>query len=613
MKKLFLFLMMALSVSLMNAQNYDLVVATDGSGDFDNIQDAINAIRDYKPEGRQRILVKKGVYEEKVIVPAYKTNISLIGEDRDSTILVWHDHANMRTKSGWPAFNLSDERNAQAGMNNKNHRKIGTFQSFTLRVDGLGFECENMTISNDAMTHWNRTWSNDRSNHNGVGQAVAVHVEGDRTVFRNCRLLGFQDTLFTGNDDSRQVYYNCYIEGTVDFIFGPATCWFEECELHALSNGYLTAASTPGNHPYGYVFYRCRVTADPSVTSEWLGRPWRNYASVVFRECELPAVINPKGWHNWNDPAREKTARYYEIKNYGPGAALDARVPWMRKMQPVESNQLKFGRVLSRPSNKWDANFRPAELQSLALAFCDERLGEGTPYVAGTLEPNPLPKNPEDYVEPLVMKFNGVDCTTFVEYMSAAMLGRVYTPTDPTDSIMKRFVTALRYRNGVRGNYATRKHYFSEWIADNEAQGLLTEVTSSIPGAKKQKKTINYMTSNRAQYPQLAASDSLTRAIRRVEERLSAQTTWYIPKSQIHKVYKYMHEGDIVVFVSNAKGLDVFHCGFIWWPDPEYNEPQLLHASSSEHRVTVGRFSLADYAQAIPTCQGIRILRLNAQ
>lgn len=121
------------------------------------------------------------------------------------------------------------------------------------------------------------------------------------------------------------------------------------------------------------------------------------------------------------------------------------------------------------------------------------------------------------------------------------------------------------------------------------------------------------MTSNRAQYPQLAASDSLTRAIRQVEERLSAQSTWYIPKSQIHKVYKYMHEGDIVVFVSNTKGLDVFHCGFIWWPDPEYNEPQLLHASSSEHRVTVGRFSLADYAQAIPTCQGIRILRLNAQ
>lgn len=604
---------MVCSMSIAFGQNYDLVVAKDGSGDFDNIQDAINAIRDYKPEGRQRILVKKGVYEEKVIVPSYKTNISLIGENRDSTILVWHDHANMRTKSGWPGFTLSDERNAHSSANSKNLRKIGTFQTYTLRVDGPGFECENMTISNDAMTHWNKTWWNDRNNHSGVAQAVAVHVEGDRVMFRNCRLLGFQDTLFTGNDDSRQVYYNCYIEGTVDFIFGPATCWFEGCELHAISNGYLTAASTPAHHPYGYVFYQCKVTADPKVDSEWLGRPWRNYASVIFRECELPAVINPLGWNNWRDPAREKTARYYEIKNYGPGAAQEGRVSWMRKMQPVESNQLKAARVLSHVGNKWNANFQPADLQSLALAFCDERLGQGTPYVPGTLEPKSVPLHPEDYVEPLVMKFNGVDCTTFVEYMSAAILGRVYTPTDPNDSIMKRFVTALRYRQAVRGNYATRKHYFSEWITDNEAQGLLHEVTASIPGAKKRKKTINYMTTHREEYPQLAASDSLTRAIKRVEEQLSAETTYYIPSGQIHKVYKYLREGDIVVFVSNSKGLDVFHCGFIWWPDPEYNEPQLLHASSTERRVTIGRFALADYAQAIPSCQGIRILRLNAQ
>ncbi|MBP5764029.1 MAG: pectin esterase, partial [Bacteroidales bacterium] len=293
MKKLILLVLVAVSATFAFAQNYDLVVAKDGSGDFDNIQDAINAIRDYKPEGRQRILVRKGVYEEKVIVPSYKTNISLIGENRDSTIIIWHDHANMRTKSGWPAFSLSDERNAQSAIPNKNLRKIGTFQTYTLRVDGPGFECENMTISNDAMTFWNRSWKQDRNNRSEVAQAVAVHVEGDRAVFRNCRLLGFQDTLFTGNDDSRQVYYNCYIEGTVDFIFGPATCWFEGCELHAITNGYLTAASTPGTHPYGYVFYRCKVTADPAVTSEWLGRPWRNDASVVFRECELPAVINP--------------------------------------------------------------------------------------------------------------------------------------------------------------------------------------------------------------------------------------------------------------------------------------------------------------------------------
>ena len=189
---------------------YDLVVAKDGTGDYDNIQDAINAIRDYKPEGRQRILVKKGVYVQKVIVPSYKTNISLIGEDRDSTILVWHDHANMRTADGWPTFNLEDELKAQQAGRAKEGKKIGTFQSYTLRVDGLGFECENMTISNDALSYWNPGWWESRSNAQGVGQAVSVHIEGDKVVFRNCKLLGFQDTVFNGNEDSRQIFYNCY-------------------------------------------------------------------------------------------------------------------------------------------------------------------------------------------------------------------------------------------------------------------------------------------------------------------------------------------------------------------------------------------------------------------
>lgn len=612
MKRLILSLTLALSACWAFGQNYDLVVAKDGSGNYDNIQDAVNAIRDYKPEGRQRILVKKGVYEEKVIIPSYKTNISLIGEDRDSTIIVWHDHAGMRTKSGWPTFNISDERNAQSAATSKYGRKIGTFQTYTLRVDGPGFECENMTVSNDAMTYWNKHWLSDRQNNAGVGQAVAVHVEGDRVVFRNCRLLGFQDTVFTGNDDSRQIYYNCYIEGTVDFIFGPATCWFEGCELHAISNGYLTAASTPGNHPFGYVFYRCKVTADPNVTSEWLGRPWRNYASVIFRECELPAVINPKGWHNWGDPAREKTARYYEHKCKGPGAALDKRVPWMRRLTPVESNQMNASRVLNAAGVRWNSNYKPANIQNLSLLFCDERLEQGTPYVANTLEPKELPANIEDAVEPLVMKLNGVDCTTFVEYMSAALLGRVYEPTNPNDSILRRFVQALRYRQGVRGNYATRKHYFSEWISDNEAQGLLTDVTRTIPGAKRQKRTIDYMSTHRAEYPQLAASDSMLRAIRQVEKQLSEQTTWYVPRNQIHKVYSSLREGDIIAFVCNKQGLDIFHCGFVWWPDPSHSEPQLLHASSAERRVTITRYPLADYVQAMSYCSGIRVIRLNA-
>ena len=608
--------MLCLQVSAWAAEQrgalYDLVVAQDGSGDFDNIQDAILAIRDYKPEGRQRILVKKGVYVQKVIVPSYKTNISLIGEDRDSTILVWHDHANMRTADGWPSFYLEGELKAQQDGRAKEGRKIGTFQSYTLRVDGLGFECENMTISNDALSYWNPGWWESRSNQAGVGQAVALHVEGDKAVFRNCRLLGFQDTVFNGNEDSRQVFYNCYIEGTVDFIFGPATCWFEECELHAISDGYLTAASTPAHHPYGYVFYHCRITADPKVKGTYLGRPWRNWASVIFAHCEMPSAVRPEGWHNWKDPQREKTARYYEYKCMGPGADPSRRVAWERHLSSAQVSDLKPIKVLAVEGRRWTSNFRPVDFSDLHYVFYDEHLDKGTVYKGGTLEPETLPNDLVKAVEPLVMNLREVDCTTFVEYMSAAILGRVYQPTNPQDSVLQRFVQALRYRQGIRGNYATRKHYFSEWISDNEQQGLLHEITATLPKAKSQRRTINFMSVNRHLYPQLAASDSLVHLIEQVEKRLSAQTTWYVPKASIPKCYKSLRHGDIVVFACNKKGLDVFHCGFVWWPNPEYSEPRLLHASSASGHVTLSPISLADYAQSIDMCSGIRILRLCA-
>lgn len=617
-----LLLALFLFPSSLFAQVYDLVVAKDGTGDYVTIQDAVNAIRDYKPEGRQRILVRRGVYEEKVIVPAYKTNIALIGEDRDSTILIWHDHAAMRTASGWPCFDLEGSRQAQSLASTDQLRKIGTFQSYTLKVEGPGFECENMTITNDAMTYWNPSYATDGKNSAGVAQAVAVHVEGDRTVFRNCRLLGFQDTLFTGNDDSRQVYYKCYIEGTVDFIFGPATCWFEECEIHAISNGYITAASTPANHPYGYVFYRCQVTASEAVTGEYLGRPWRNFASVIFRECELPAAIRPEGWNDWNDPARQLTARYYERQCSGPGADTSKRVSWMRDLPANEWNQLKPARVLNlgHPS-RWNLNYRPANFQQLHFAFYDEHLDRGTKYVGNvldqpykTLAPNSLDNNqqPLSKEEPLIIKLDALDCTTFVEYMSAAMLGRIYNPL-ATDSLFQRFVVALRYRQGKRGDYTTRKHYFSEWISDAEAQGLLHEVTAEIPGAKSQRRTINFMTQNRKLYPALAASQKFTDAIRQVEKELSARTTYYIPRTQVHKIYDHLQEGDIIAFVSSYDGLDVAHCGFVWWPEREYREPQLLHASSAEGHVTITRIPLADYTQVFKGCSGIRVIRLNAE
>jgi len=607
MKKL-LFLTLILSQCLLSkAQLYDAIVAKDGTGNYCTIQDAILSIRDYKPEGRQRILVKKGVYEEKIIVPTYKTNISIIGEDRDSCILVWHDHANLQNTGHFEGVVLGSKADAmgradqKANSSDRGHR-MGTFESYTLLALGEGFECENMTIENDAMTYHNPDWWQTRSNNAGVGQAVTVHCEADRAVFRNCRIHGFQDTVFTGNARSRQIYYGCYIDGTVDFIFGPATAWFEDCEIHSISQGYLTAASTPAENPYGYIFRHCRVTADPQAKSVYLGRPWRNWANVIFMECDLPEEIQPAGWHNWSDPKRELTARYAEYHNTGAGARTTERVKWSRQLTDAEASQITLDRVMHMSANDWHSDVRPVSFDQLVPQFL------GLPYVASTCEPKTLPTDPANAVEPLIIDLKHVDCTTFVEYLTAARLGRVAQP-EANDSILQRFVQALRYRNGKRGNYATRLHYFSEWISQAEANGLLTEITPSLPGAKQQRKLINFMSANPKFYPQLQACAELVKQIKEAEENLSAQTSYYVPSASIAQTYSQLRHGDIVTFVTDRPGLDVQHVGFVWCPDGQ-SAPRFLHASSVQKQVVISDQTLADYAKTSKHCIGIRVVRM---
>ena len=311
-----------------------VIVAKDGSGQFTTIQQAIFSLRDYKPEGRAWVYVKKGVYEEKLLIPAYKTEVSLIGEDRDETVIIWHDHANLPSELG------------RGGT-------IGTFYSWTMKVDAPDFICENFTIINDAMTYHNPSWHEDHENKAHVGQAVALHIEADRVIFRNCKIKGFQDTLFTGNNDGREYFENCYIEGAVDFMFGPATVWFEQCHVHLILKGYFTAASTPADHPYGYVFNRCKLTAAEGLTGQWLGRPWRNYAYVLWKECEMDVDLNPAGWNNWGDPAREKTARYYEYNCTGKGADRSGRAPWSHELSKKEARKVTLSNVFNQPKNTW--------------------------------------------------------------------------------------------------------------------------------------------------------------------------------------------------------------------------------------------------------------------
>ncbi|QDU86811.1 Pectinesterase A precursor [Pirellulimonas nuda] len=283
----------------------DVIVARDGSGDFDSIQAAVMAAPHRAAGPPWVIRVKPGVYDERVYVQRERGYLRLVGDDPATTTLTGRLHANMPGADGEP---------------------IGTFRTAMMQIDGDGFEVENLTIENAA---------------GPVGQALALRCDGDKLVFRNCRLLGWQDTVLLNR--GRQYFDRCRIEGHVDFIFGGATAWFEECDIHCLGSGFITAASTPPEQPYGFLFHRCRVTAEPDAKT-YLGRPWRPYAMTSFIDCELSGAVRPEGWQVWSvtDPS---TIRYSERGNHGPGAQGAERVDWARGPAP----EVGLEEVFQRP------------------------------------------------------------------------------------------------------------------------------------------------------------------------------------------------------------------------------------------------------------------------
>jgi pectinesterase len=261
------------------------------------------------------IYVKKGTYKEKIIIPQSLKNVQIVGEDRDNTIITYDDHANIRMPG--------------------TEQKMGTFRTFTLNVRGFGITFKNLTIENNAPK---------------LGQAVALHTEGDRLSFINCRILGNQDTIYTGNEGTRLFFKGCHIEGTTDFIFGPSIAWFEDCTILSRRNSYITAASTPQNQQYGYIFNNCRIVAGEGVDKVYLGRPWRDYGYTLFMNCELGKHICPEGWDRW-EPQREKTARYMEYNNRGEGADTSKRVGWSRQLTKKEAKEITIEKVFTINSN----------------------------------------------------------------------------------------------------------------------------------------------------------------------------------------------------------------------------------------------------------------------
>lgn len=292
-----------------------LVVSRDGTGQFRTINEAVEVCRAFM-EYHKVIYVKNGVYKEKLIIPSWLTNIEICGESADKTIITFDDHANIRLT--------------------ETNKPMGTFRTYTVKVEGSDITFKNITIENNAAK---------------LGQAVALHTEGDRLVFIGCRFLGNQDTIYTGVGNTRVYFKDCYIEGTTDFIFGPSTAWFEGCTIHSKANSYVTAASTPQGVPYGYVFNHCRLTAAPGVTKVYLGRPWRPYAYTLFMNCELGSHIVPIGWHNWNNTDNEKTARYLEYNNTGEGAKTPERAPWSKQLTKKEAEAVTVDAIFSTQSN----------------------------------------------------------------------------------------------------------------------------------------------------------------------------------------------------------------------------------------------------------------------
>jgi pectin methylesterase-like acyl-CoA thioesterase len=292
-----------------------LVVAKDGSGQFTKIADAVNAVPDNSTK-LTIIKVKNGIYNEKVLVPSTKQKIAIIGESREGTVLLNGDSASTIGSNGQP---------------------LGTSNSYTLRTSGADFTLENMTVQNNA----GRT----------AGQAVALYAEGDRGIFRNVKLLGYQDTLQT--ERGRQYFVDSHIEGTVDFIFGSSAAVFENDIIQSVGPGYVTAPSTEMGKP-GYVFINNQLIASadaPSGTVD-LGRPWRDYGMTTYINNYLGEHIRATGWNEWV-AGRSKTARFSEYLSYGPGAAPAGRVNWSTQLTAEEAIQYTIASTLGG-SDGWN-------------------------------------------------------------------------------------------------------------------------------------------------------------------------------------------------------------------------------------------------------------------
>lgn len=312
----------------------DLVVAADGSGDYLTVQEGINAVPDNSQE-RTVLFIKNGTYREKITVPSSKVNLTMIGENVDSTVIVYNDYAGKTPE-------------------------MNTFSSQTIEILPARFKAMNITFENDA-----------RPGGSGDGQNVAVSSYGDQDVFIHCRFISWQDTYYTCAD-GRHYFRDCFFEGAVDYIFGHTTTIFDSCQIHTVrSGGYKTAASTKENYAFGYAFFNCRLTSPPGVTGVYLGRPWKTYAQTVFFQCIEYENIIPAGWKTWN--GNENTCFYAEYCCTGPGSDTSNRAEWSHQLSDVQAASYTMENIFSKETSTdfyedWDPDIGSDSVYMVLMA-----------------------------------------------------------------------------------------------------------------------------------------------------------------------------------------------------------------------------------------------------
>jgi len=308
------------------AQDVHVYVAPDNpptwTGDkFPTIQMAMDHAPEPGPTGRLYVHIAPATYRERVVISPLRPRTTFLGEGSDPSQVV-----------------ITASQNAKSAG--------GTFFTETVEVIAPDFEADNVTFENSA---------------GPTGQAVAIAVNADRAVFKHCRFLGDQDTLFA--NFGRQYYLDSYIAGGVDFIFGNATAFFENDEIHAIRTGYLTAQSrTSPSQATGFVFDHAKITSgDLGGRPIYLGRPWRAYSRVVFLDSEMPSSLSPEGWSPWKKGETPTETFYAEWRSEGPGASSTTRAPWSKQLTRQEAAEFSAAHFLAGDDH-WNAAAEAARL-----------------------------------------------------------------------------------------------------------------------------------------------------------------------------------------------------------------------------------------------------------